>query len=77
MKEQKVDVFGVAEIANWICQHLLRYHTIYNYLLMECLATLFVCELLQTVVDHSGTETETNEADWSLPLQLPEEKHTH
>lgn len=66
-----------AAIKNLFCQRLPRYHTIYKYLLMGCLATLFVGELLQTVVDNSGTQTETNEADWSLPLGIPEEKHTH
>lgn len=66
-----------AVTANLFCQRLLLYHTISKYLMMGCLATLFVCELLQTVVDNSGTETETNEADWSFPLQIREEKHTY
>lgn len=44
---------------------------------MGCEDTLFICELLQTVVDDSGTKTETNETDGSLPLQIQEEKQTY
>lgn len=68
---------GLLKLLICFYQHLLLHHTISKYLLMGCLVTLFICELLQTVVDNSGTETETNKADWSFPLQIREEKQIY